>query len=54
MYISGHGSGGLVIKIIEETNSNPLIPIHSEHEEHHKKWYPQVKEVQLNSFVTIG
>ena len=54
IHVSGHGSGDQIRKIIEGSNCKTLIPIHTEHEEYHKKWHPQVKEVQLNSSVTIG
>jgi ribonuclease J len=54
IHVSGHGSGDQIKKVIEETKSKTLIPIHTEHEEYHKKWHPQVKEVQLNSSIIIG
>jgi len=53
IHVSGHGSGDQIKKIIDESNSKTLIPIHTEHEEYHKKWHPQVKEVQLNSSIVI-
>jgi len=52
-HVSGHGSGDQIKKIIDESNSKTLIPIHTEHEEYHKKWHPQVKEVQLDSSIDI-
>jgi ribonuclease J len=53
IHVSGHGSGDQIKKIIEESNSKTLIPIHTEHEEYHKKWHPQVKEVQLNGSLSL-
>jgi ribonuclease J len=53
IHVSGHGSGDQIKKIIEESNSKTLIPIHTEHEEYHKKWHPNVKEVQLNDLIWL-
>jgi ribonuclease J len=53
IHVSGHGSGDQIKKIIEGSNSKTLIPIHTEHEEYHKKWHPQVKEVLINSTVSL-
>ncbi len=53
IHVSGHGSGDQIKKIIEGSNSKLLIPIHTEHEEFHKKWHSNVKEVQLNDSVTL-
>jgi mRNA degradation ribonuclease J1/J2 len=40
IHVSGHGSGDQIKKIIEESNSKMLVPVHTEHEEYHKKWHP--------------
>ena len=53
IHVSGHGSGDQIKKVIEGSNSKTLVPIHTEHEEYHKKWHPQVKEVQLNTALTF-
>jgi mRNA degradation ribonuclease J1/J2 len=53
IHVSGHGSGDQIKKIIDESNSKTLIPIHTEHEEYHKKWHPQVKEVTVNGSVVL-
>jgi len=52
-HVSGHGSGDQIRKIIETTESKELIPIHTEHEEYHKKWHKRVKEVTQNESVLI-
>jgi ribonuclease J len=54
IHVSGHGSGDQIKKVIEGSKSKTLIPIHTEHEEYHKKWHPSVKEVQLNSSITLS
>jgi ribonuclease J len=48
IHVSGHGSGDQIRKMIEGSKPKTLIPIHTEHEEYHKKWHPKVKEVMLN------
>jgi len=48
IHVSGHGSGDQIKNIIEGSKSKTLIPIHTEHEEYHKKWHSNVKEVMLN------
>jgi ribonuclease J len=48
IHVSGHGSGDQIKKIIEESKSKVLIPIHTEHAEYHKRWHPKVTEVTIN------
>jgi ribonuclease J len=36
-HVSGHGSGDQIRKLIEDSEVKTLIPIHTEHEEYHKK-----------------
>lgn len=44
-HVSGHASGDQIKAIIEGSDARKLIPIHTEHEEFHKKWHPNVEEV---------
>lgn len=53
IHVSGHGSGDQIKKIIEGSNSKLLVPVHTEHEEYHKKWHNNVKEVQLNDSLLL-
>ena len=53
IHVSGHGSGDQIKKIIDGSKSRTLIPVHTEHEEFHKKWRPRVKEVQLNDSINL-
>jgi ribonuclease J len=53
IHVSGHGSGDQIKKIIEGSKSKTLIPVHTEHEEFHKKWHPHVREVQLNDSISF-
>ena len=47
-HVSGHGSGDQIRKIIEESEPVALIPIHTEHEEYHKKWHKNVIQIHAN------
>ena len=53
IHVSGHGSGDQIKRVIEGSKSKKLIPIHTEHEEYHKKWHPKVKEVQLDDSIFL-
>ncbi|MEW6603105.1 MAG: MBL fold metallo-hydrolase [Thermoproteota archaeon] len=44
-HVSGHGDGNQIKKVIEETQSKSLVPIHTVHEEYHQKWHPNVVKV---------
>lgn len=48
-HVSGHGSGDQIRRVIEGSNAKTLIPIHTEHEEYHKKWHGDVKQVVINT-----
>ena len=54
IHVSGHGSGDQIKKIIEGSNSKLIVPIHTEHEEYHKKWHNNVKDVMLNDSIKLG
>jgi ribonuclease J len=53
IHVSGHGWGEQIKKLIEESNAKTLIPIHTEHEEYHKKWHKNVKMVETNSTMKL-
>ena len=53
IHISGHGSGDQIRSIIEGSKCRTLIPIHTEHEEYHKKWHSNVVEVGLNGKISL-
>lgn len=37
IHVSGHGDGTQIKQIIECSNAKKLIPIHTQHDEYHKK-----------------
>jgi ribonuclease J len=53
IHVSGHGDSTQIKKVIEETKSKKLIPIHTEHEEYHKKCHPNVKTVNQSDSVKL-
>ncbi|MGP8057906.1 MAG: MBL fold metallo-hydrolase [Nitrososphaerales archaeon] len=53
VHVSGHGDGQQLKRVIENSNAKCLIPIHTEHEEYHKKWHRNVRTVQLNECVEL-
>jgi ribonuclease J len=53
IHVSGHGSGDQIKNVIEGSKSKMLVPVHTEHEEYHKKWHPNVREVELNSSISF-
>lgn len=53
VHVSGHGDGVQLKRLIDETHPKCLIPIHTEHEEYHKKWHDNVKTVDLNQTIAL-
>lgn len=52
-HVSGHGSGDQIKRVIEGANVKTLIPIHTEHEEYHKKWHDDVRKVTPNQTINL-
>ena len=46
IHVSGHGDGEQIKYVVDNTNAKSLIPIHTEHDEYHKKWHSNVTSVQ--------
>ena len=53
IHVSGHGDGLQIKRVIDETNSKKLIPIHTQHEEYHKKWHKNVKSVNQHESMSL-
>ena len=45
VHVSGHGDGEQIKRVIDGANSKKLIPIHTHHDEYHKKWHSNVHTV---------
>lgn len=53
IHVSGHGDGEQIKHVIENSNSKTLIPIHTVHDEYHKKWHKNVATVNQHGFYEI-
>ena len=45
IHVSGHGDGEQIKHVIDGANAKTLIPIHTQHDEYHKKWHQNVHTV---------
>ena len=45
MHVSGHGDGVQIKQVIDGANAKKLIPIHTKHDEYHKKMHSNVETV---------
>lgn len=52
-HVSGHGSSDQIKKIIDDTYSKTLIPIHTEHPDNFESMHMNVKKVNLNDTVQL-
>ena len=53
VHVSGHGDGEQIKYVIENTNSKKLIPIHTIHDEYHKKWHSNVTTVNQHDTYSL-
>ena len=51
--VSGHADGLQIKRVIDGSNSKRFIPIHTVHEEYHKKWHKNVKSVNPSDLVSL-
>jgi len=54
VHVSGHGDGEQIKRIIDGANAKKLIPIHTQHDEYHKKWHPNVHTVNQHGIYSMG
>lgn len=54
VHVSGHGTGDQIKKIIDETDSKTIIPIHTQLEDHFDKLHDNVQKVKLEETVEIN
>ena len=48
-----HGNRLQIKRVIDETNSKKLIPIHTQHEEYHRKWHKNVTTINQHVIVNV-
>ena len=53
VHVSGHGDGSQIKHVIDNTNSKKLIPIHTHHDEYHKKWHKNVHSVNQHGIYEL-
>ena len=53
IHVSGHGDGEQIKYVVENTNAKSLIPIHTQHDEYHKKWHPKVTSVNQHGAYSL-
>ena len=54
VHVSGHGDGMQIKHVIEGANAKKLIPIHTQHDEYHKKWHSDVHTVKQHDLYELG
>ena len=45
IHVSGHGDGEQIKYVVDNANAKALVPIHTVHDEYHKKWHSNVTSV---------
>ena len=53
IHVSGHGDGTQIKQVIDGSKSKKLIPIHTQHDEYHKKWHDNVISVNQHDSINI-
>ena len=53
VHVSGHGDGVQIKHVIDGANSKKLIPIHTHHDEYHKKMHQNVHTVSKHGTYTL-
>ena len=48
IHVSGHGTGDQIKKVIDDSSSDTIIPIHTEHEHIFDTMHNNVRKVNLN------
>ena len=53
IHVSGHGDGEQIKYVVENTKAKSLIPIHTVHDEYHKKWHKNVTTVNQHGMFEL-
>ena len=53
IHVSGHGDGEQIKHVIDGANAKKLIPIHTQHDEYHKKWHSNVHTVSKDGIFEL-
>ncbi len=52
-HVSGHGSKNQIKHIVQETKAKNLVPIHTVHEDHFKRWHSHVTIATINKSIDL-
>ncbi len=53
VHVSGHGDGVQIKRVIDGSRARKIIPIHTEHDEYHKKWHENVVTPEQNKSLVL-
>jgi ribonuclease J len=53
IHVSGHGDGGQIRQIVNESHAKEVVPVHTEHPEYFQKWHDRIKIAELNGAVGL-
>ena len=53
-HVSGHGDSEQLMRVIDGANAKKLIPIHTTHDEYHKRMHPNVHTVKQHDTYDLG
>ena len=53
IHVSGHGDGTQIKRVIDGADAKKLIPIHTSHEEYHKKLHQNVQSVNQHETMSM-
>ena len=54
VHVSGHGDGVQIKRVIDGSRARKIIPIHTEHDEYHKKWHGNVITPEQNKSLVLA
>ena len=52
-HVSGHGDGTQIKHVIDDSHPKRLVPIHTQHDEYHKKWHSNVTSVNQHGTISL-
>lgn len=53
IHVSGHGDSTQIMRVIDGAQAKKLIPIHTQHDEYHKRMHPNVETVSKNGTYSL-
>ena len=53
IHVSGHGDSTQIMHVIDGAQAKKLIPIHTQHDEYHKRMHPSVETVSKDGTYSL-